>query len=141
VSDRLTRLMEERARAWSNVQDIRARLNAEQRDPNEDEDVAFRGALDDVERLSKQIEDEQRAARLDAVDHSQVVLAGAAPEPATRDEADYERRYNDAFDAYLRKGMSGLLAEQRDMLVNRDAEIRDLRRHRPDRSDPRGEHR
>lgn len=120
---RLQRLLDERARAWSNLQEIRGRLESEDREPNEEEDVAFRGAMDTVERLSSQVEDEERAARLDAVDRTQISGAVASrEEPAGEDRSaeEAETRYLEAFDAYLRRGIGALSHEQRTLLDHRE---------------------
>ncbi|HEY9367924.1 phage major capsid protein, partial [Streptomyces sp.] len=112
---RLQDLLDRRANAWATVQDIRDRLAKENRDANEDEDTAFRGALDDVEKLSKKIADEERAARLEAIDYTAAHPAAAGEQERHNDDGAVNR-YVEAFDAWLRDGSEGLTPELRTAL-------------------------
>ena len=120
---RLQDLLDRRANAWATVQDIRDRLAKENRDANEDEDTAFRGALDDVENLSKKIADEERAARLEAIDYTAAQGAGGGNggdghrhTGVGGDDDGAVNRYVEAFDAWLRDGSEGLTPELRTAL-------------------------
>lgn len=129
MNERLRKLLEERARAWNDVQDIRARLERENRDLNEDEDVALTRALDEVDRLSRQIADEERAGRHeeafsgDSGDNSDLAANRSAGEATVTD------RYAEAFEAWTRSldGMAGLDAEHRQILRGGGVDTQELR--------------
>jgi HK97 family phage major capsid protein len=130
---RLQSLLEQRANAWATVQDIRDRLARENRDANEDEDTAFRGALDDVEKLSQKISDEERAARLEAIDYTAAHGTGGGDAGGERHDGshaeggDEERRYGQAFDAWVRGGGEALTPEERTALRGGFVDGRELR--------------
>ena len=67
MSARLKTLLDKRANAWSQAQDIRTRAEADGYNLTTEEDETWQRALDDVEKLSKQIEVEERHARLNAI--------------------------------------------------------------------------
>ncbi len=128
---RLQDLMDRRATAWATVQDIRDRLARENRDANEDEDTAFRNALDDVEKLSQKISDEERAARLEAIDYTAAHGTGGGDggqgdDQRTAGDGD-ERRYGEAFGAWVRGGGEALTAEERTALRGGFVDGRELR--------------
>ncbi|HEX6516446.1 MAG TPA: phage major capsid protein [Nocardioidaceae bacterium] len=114
-------LLDKRARAWSEAQDIRERAEREGRDLTNEEDQTFTRALDDVERLDKQVENEERAQRLEKVGvtdtRSAAPKAGAGED---EDDAAYER----AFGAYLRRGIGSVSPEARQLLEGNFEEIR-----------------
>jgi HK97 family phage major capsid protein len=125
---KLQELLDQRARAWQTVQDIRDRLDRENRDANEDEDTAFRNALDEVETLGRKIADEERVARLEAVDYSQVPgIRTPADEGREEDPAEAEKRYGVAFDAWVRNGSEALDREERAALHGGFIDARELR--------------
>lgn len=113
-------LLDQRATAWSAAQEFQAR--GDDKPMTAEDRQAWDAALADVERLSKDIEIEERHARLAAVDYSQVLPSDA---PAAEDRAaDPEADYRKAFAAFTRRGMSGLDNEQRQLLMSNQAEIR-----------------
>lgn len=116
MNARLRKLLEDRAAAWSEVQDIQARRAAAGYDPTAEDGEAFTRALDDVERLSKDIEAEERAERM-RVSYGFDTLAAGQDDtnPASGGSADESRAaYRSAFVSYLRRGMGRLgEAEQR----------------------------
>ena len=118
----LKSLMDQRATAWNQAQEFQSRgddnpLSAEDRS-------AWDAALADVERLSTEIETEERHARLSAVDYSQVVPPEKTPAAGEDRQASQETAYRDAFSAFTRRGMSGLDNEQRQLLMSNQTEIR-----------------
>ncbi|MDX3343704.1 phage major capsid protein [Streptomyces sp. ME02-6979.5a] len=118
----LKSLLDQRATAWNQAQEFHSRGDDK---PLSDEDrSAWDAALADVERLSTEIETEERHARLAAVDYSQVVPAEKAPETGEDRQASQEAAYRDAFSAFTRRGMSGLDNEQRQLLMSNQTEIR-----------------
>lgn len=128
---RLQTLLEQRANAWATVQDIRDRLARENRDANEDEDTAFRNALDDVEKLSQKISDEERAARLEAIDYTAAHGTGGGDGGQGDDrhaggDGD-EHRYGEAFHAWVRGGGEALTPEERTALRGGFVDGRELR--------------
>lgn len=117
----LDTLIDQRARAWNEVQNIRTKLATEKL--TEDEDVAYNRSLDEVDKLSKDIEREERAARMEAVDYRQVTASGAGNPSGEQREATDE--YPAAFRSYLRRGMAGSSTEHRQLLqANFDGEMR-----------------
>ncbi|GAA2092348.1 phage major capsid protein [Actinomadura alba] len=124
---RLQTLLEQRANAWATVQDIRERLSRENRDASEDEDTAFRNALDDVEKLSAKIADEERAARLESIDYSQTPGRSVPEGRGEGDQPNGESRYGDAFQVWMRGGSEGLTAEERTALHGGFVDTKELR--------------
>ncbi|WP_405794106.1 phage major capsid protein [Streptomyces sp. NBC_01506] len=121
---KLQTLLDQRATAWSAAQEFQSRgddtpLSAEDR-------TAWDAALADVERLSKDIETEERHARLSAVDYSTVVApTGGAPGDSGEDrQATADAAYRTAFTAFTRRGMLGLDNEQRQLLMANMGEVR-----------------
>lgn len=113
MNDRLRRLLEERAAAWNDVQDIRGRIERENRDLTAEEDTAFARALDEVDRLSRLIDSEERAARLADTMNDAVVNGDAAVnQNAARRGGDYGA----VFTQFLRRGIDSLDPEARAML-------------------------
>lgn len=123
MSDRLKRLIDERAQVWQRMTDIRAAAESEDRDLSAEERANWDAAESRLTNLSGDIEREERFAQLDRIDRSQIVVTGSA-EVEDRKEIDAEERYHAAFFAYLRHGMSGLRDEQRNLLLSRQTEIR-----------------
>ncbi|TMR11743.1 phage major capsid protein [Nonomuraea turkmeniaca] len=124
MSDRLKRLIDERAQTWQRMLDIRAAAEGENRDLTGEERTNWDAAEARLNQLAGDIEREENFAKLDKIDRSQIVVAGSGGEVEEREATDPEKRYQDAFDAYLRHGMSGLRDEQRNMLMSRQSEIR-----------------
>jgi HK97 family phage major capsid protein len=116
MSARLQALIDQRATAWSAVQDIRERVEREERvDLTTEENESYARGLTDVERLSRSIEDEQRAERLAAIDHTRTIPQTEGP------AADEQRDYAAAFDVFMRRGMNDLTAEQRTLMARYEA--------------------
>lgn len=117
---RLRNLLEERATAWSQVQDIQSRREADGYEPTAEDGETYTRALDDVERLSREIEEEERAGRLDAV---MSAPAGdvRATNPRTPGEGsdEGEAGYRQVFERFVRSGALDLSAEDRQTLQER----------------------
>lgn len=125
MSDQLKKLFDERAKAWAEVQTL-----GDTEDRSAEQEESYDRALKDVDRLSEQIENEEKRKRLSAVmtpDDARGSERGGeshAPAPEATPEARDEH-YREAFGVYLREGMSGLNAEQRNALQKGyDAEVR-----------------
>nr|WP_237727993.1 phage major capsid protein [Cellulomonas sp. APG4] len=108
--------MEERATAWAQVQDIQARRAKDGYEPTQEDGETYTRALDDVERLSREIEDEERAERLrgqmDAIAPGQ-----RDTNPRTGEERpDVADAYRAAFDKLLRRGLGRLSADEQELL-------------------------
>ncbi|MFE7360666.1 phage major capsid protein [[Kitasatospora] papulosa] len=126
----LKTLLDQRATAWAAAQEFQARgddkpLTAEDR-------TAWDAALADVERLSKDIETEERHARLSAVDYSQVIDARAdteeAEEARTRHGGDEGvKAYTAAYRAWMRDGTQDLSSEERKVLRTGFVDGKELR--------------
>jgi len=114
---RLRKLYDERAAAWSKVQDIQDRRSRDGYEPSEEDGETYTRALDDVEKLGKQIEDEERADRLGATfDRAEPGSRSTNPRPAEEEERDVSDEYREAFGSYLRRGDAGMTPEGRSLL-------------------------
>ncbi|WP_455360016.1 phage major capsid protein [Streptomyces sp. SYSU K21746] len=119
MPNRLQGLLDQRATAWSAAQVFQSRgddtpLSAEDKS-------AWDAALADVERLSAEIETEERHARLSAVDYSQVVTASADTEEAEEARARHGgeegvKAYTDAWRSWMRVGTADLDSQERQAL-------------------------
>ncbi|MFF2650384.1 phage major capsid protein [Streptomyces sp. NPDC058045] len=127
MSTLLTRAIEKRANTWSQMQEIqqraeaegRAELTAEEREKWDAAEADLTAASQDIERL-------ERAARMDTVQRSDIVVTGRTA-PANEEEGRAEQAeadYRAAFSAYTRGGMAGLTNEQRQLLMSNQSEIR-----------------
>lgn len=118
MSDQLKRLVDEQNTVWQRMNDIREAASRDNRDMSAEERSNWDEAEARLSQVSSDIERLERFAALDKVDRSQVVVAGAGDE--TRDDAqDHDRRYAEAFNAYLRRGMNGVPADGQQMLMQR----------------------
>jgi HK97 family phage major capsid protein len=118
TSARLRTLLDQRATAWSAVQDIQARRERAGYESTEEDGETYTRSLADVERLSSEIEAEERAARLESV------MNAPAPgqddtNPRSEDQTDAEARYGSAFSSFLRGGMEAVTPEDRGLLQSR----------------------
>lgn len=107
-------LQEKRAQTWERMKEIRDRAGEDGLLGAEDE-AAWDAAEADLERFSKQIEREERAAgytELDKVDRKTV----ESPLTPEQQEATAADTYRDAFDSFVRFGINELTAEHRDAL-------------------------
>lgn len=114
---RLRKLYDERAAAWSKVQDIQDRRSRDGYEPTQEDGETYTRALDDVESLGKQIEEEERADRLGATfDRVEPGSRSTNPRPVEEEERDVSDEYREAFGAYLRRGDNGMTPEGRSLL-------------------------
>jgi HK97 family phage major capsid protein len=112
----LAELIERQNKIWQRMQEIDATAgkdgwNAELR-------TNYDAAEKDLDEVSGDIERKQRMDKLEKVDRSQIVDTGKpdaeTPDPATQRGIDYR----EAFDAYLREGISGTTPAQRRLLMD-----------------------
>lgn len=124
MNQRLRNLLDQRASAWAKVQEYRARREEDGFEPTAEDGEGYTRSLDEVERLSKEIEAEERAQRLagifDAVDDDQ---RSTNPVAGTGEQRDGEG-YASAFGLMLRHGADGLTPESRQTLAATSAEAR-----------------
>ena len=122
----LQRALDRRASTWSQMQEIQARAESEGRDLTAEERASWDAAETDLTAASQDVERFERQARLDTVQRDTVVVAGggSADENPEDRQASQEVAYRDAFDAFARRGMSGLDNEQRQLLMSNAAEVR-----------------
>ncbi|MFG2670847.1 phage major capsid protein [Streptomyces sp. NPDC048445] len=123
----LQRALDRRASTWSQMQEIQARAEGEGRDLTAEERASWDAAETDLTAASQDVERFERQARLDTVQRQQIVVAdgpGNEPESAEDRAAAAEVAYRDAFQAFARRGMSGLTNEQRQLLMSNQAEVR-----------------
>lgn len=108
----LQELREKRANVWSQAQDFNARAAAGTEMSAEDE-ASWKRALDEVDTLGNQIGTRERTETLDKrfgeIDAQVVDARGAG-------EADDATKYRKAYDAWMRKGVTGISADERQML-------------------------
>lgn len=107
-------LQEKRAQTWERMKEIRDRADENGLLGAEDE-AAWDAAETELERFSKQIEREERAAGytdLDTVDRRDDVQ----PLTTEQRQATADDEYRSAFDAFVRFGINELQADQRDVL-------------------------
>lgn len=124
MSTLLTRALEKRANTWSQMQEIQATAEREGRSElTAEERQAWDRAEADLTASSQDIERMERMARMDAVQRSEIVVAGG-PSGEERGERDTEGEYRDAFGAFVRRGMSGLTNEQRHLMMSNADEVR-----------------
>jgi len=117
---KLRDLYDQRAAAWSQVQEIQTRRSAAGYDPTAEDGETYTRALDDVERLSQEIETEERADRLEASfnavagdQRSTNPVVGAGE---TTDADQGVEAYRSAFAHYLRSGMNSLSADEQRLM-------------------------
>ncbi|MFE9363687.1 phage major capsid protein [Streptomyces sp. NPDC006978] len=122
----LQRALDKRANTWSQMQEIQATAEREGRDLTAEERASWDAAETDLTAASQDVERMERMARLDAVQRDTVVVATgdpAAENPEDR-QATADAAYRDAFQAFTRRGMSGVTNEQRQLLMSNQAEVR-----------------
>ncbi|MEV1020702.1 phage major capsid protein [Streptomyces sp. NPDC050264] len=123
MSALLTRALEKRANLWSQMQGIQSRAETENRDALTAEERETWDRMEaDLTATSQDIERMERSARMDTVQRDQaIVTGGGAPEDR---EADQDAAYRDAFGRFVRRGMSALSNDQRELMLANHSEIR-----------------
>lgn len=111
----LAELIERQNTIWKRMQEIDT--TAEKDGWTAELRTNYDAAERDLDEVSGDIERKQRMEKLEKVDRSQIVDTGKpeaeAPDPATQRGVDYR----EAFDAYLREGISGTTPAQRRLLM------------------------
>lgn len=123
MSTLLTRALEKRANTWSQMQEIqatadregRSELSAEEREKWDRAEADLTASSQDIERM-------ERMARMDTVQRDQLIVASG--QPGAERGTDPETDYRNAFGQFVRRGMSGLDNEQRQLLMTNSAEVR-----------------
>lgn len=110
-------LIDKRAAAWAQMQEIRARSEDEKRDFSAEErqswdkaEADIRAWSDDIDRFERSMDLEKRFESVD----DQKVIRTPDGDPADKRQAD---KYRAAYRAWMRGGMDGCDNEQRQMLV------------------------
>jgi HK97 family phage major capsid protein len=116
MTERLRRLLEQRATAWNQVQDIRTRLERAGRDPSTEENETYERGLADVERLSQDIEREERAERQRGLVDDIRPEDRSTPPRTEEEQRDGLAEYRTAFAQYLRGGLGRLNGEQQQLM-------------------------
>lgn len=123
----LQRALDKRASTWAQMQDLRAVAEREGRDLTAEERASWEAAETDLTAASEDVERFERMARLDTVQRADVVVAdgtrGEQESPEDRAKQQ-EAAYRSAFEAFTRRGISGLDNEQRQLLMANQAEVR-----------------
>ena len=108
-------LLARRANVWSTMQEITDRAEGEGRAMTAEERASWDAAEADLTNLSETVERLERSARLAAV--GAVTETGDAEDRG--EQSDDETRYRRAFGAFIRRGLSGIPAEDRDFFQDR----------------------
>lgn len=124
MSTLLTRALEKRATVWSQMQEIQARAEGENRDLTAEERQAWDAAEADLTAASGDVERLERMARLDTVQRDNLVIAGGQPEEERDKAGASEADYRSAFGQFVRRGMGGLTPEQRQLMMSNADEVR-----------------
>jgi HK97 family phage major capsid protein len=127
----LQSLLDKRASAWDKAQEFQNRAASEEEMSAEDRS-AWDAALADVERLSADIEREERHDRLAKVDYSQIVDGrGDTQEEeearARHGGAEGVEAYSNAWRSWLRDGTQDLTSEERTVLRSGWVDGKELR--------------
>ncbi|MBA3907865.1 MAG: phage major capsid protein [Pseudonocardiales bacterium] len=120
MSARITALLDKRASAWEAMKAIRERATEYSDLPAEDR-AAWDKADADIERLSADIDREERAeaisAKLDKIDRSKLdTTVPGAEIPSQRTESNPDAEYREVFIEWARNGTGSLDREQRQLL-------------------------
>jgi HK97 family phage major capsid protein len=105
-------LREKRANVWAQAQEFNSR-NAAGADMTAEDEAAWQRALDEVDQLGSQIATRERTERLDA---RFAEIDGEQRGDFRGGNDDPDERYRSAWNAWVRSGISGVNAEQRDLL-------------------------
>lgn len=108
-------LLDQRASAWDAAQKFQNRASAAE-DLSAEDRTAWDAALADVERLSADIEREERHARLANVDYSQVIETTKENDEERHGGPDRAAAYADAWRSWMRDGSTELTGEERTTL-------------------------
>jgi HK97 family phage major capsid protein len=129
----LQQLIDKRAAIWNSMTEVMERSKAAEAMSAEDS-ATYDRAQADLEQVDAEIKRMEAHAALEArfndVDRSDVLgqrtaeQAGEAGRGGDTSERSTAEQYVDAFNAYLRGGMSGLSAEQRTVLAGGQQEVR-----------------
>ncbi|MEU9793826.1 phage major capsid protein [Streptomyces sparsogenes] len=122
----LQSLLDQRAAAWTKAQEFQNRSASEAEMSAEDRS-AWDAALADVERLSADIEREERHARLAGVDYSQVVQAVKEEDDERHGGPDKADAYANAWRSWVREGTTELTGEERTALRSGWVDGKELR--------------
>lgn len=122
--DKIRALQEQRKKAWDRAQELQSRAASEEQLTAE-ERTNWDAALAEVAKLSEDIDLHERTAKFEAIDFSQVIderRVAAGQAERTAPEADKEKRYEEAFSVMVRRGMSEVTDEQRQLLMENRAQ-------------------
>ncbi len=120
MSDALEQLIEKRATAWEGYQEILARASDETGFSAEDA-AALDKAEADIAKYGQDIGRLERAAKLDG--KFSAVDAGQTPETQTP-QSDAAKRYEEVFGAFVRRGMTDMKPEEREIMAEAYTELR-----------------
>lgn len=116
-------LLARRATAWAAMQEIKSRAEQDKRTMTAEEREAWDRADSEIRDLSETIRRLEQSARMQALD---AVTAGAPGAPAAGaaegregEVGDDNARYSRAFGQYLRRGLGGVPADDRDFFQAR----------------------
>ncbi|MER6431588.1 phage major capsid protein [Streptomyces sp900105245] len=122
----LQTLLDQRASAWNKAREFQDRA-ATDTDLTAEDRSAWDAALADVERLSADIEREERHARLSNVDYSQVIETARDNDEERHGGPDRAEAYANAWRSWMRDGSTDLTSEERTTLRSGWVDGKELR--------------
>ncbi|MEU6010931.1 phage major capsid protein [Streptomyces sp. NPDC047453] len=126
MSVQLRRLIDEQNTLWQRMQDIQTAAETENRDLTAEERTNWDQAEERLTVVSGDIERLNRMAQLQTIDRSQIVSTTGEPDNDRRgsDVDERAQRYGEAFGIYLRGGMDRLTPDQRNLMMDRQVDLR-----------------
>ncbi|MFJ8347633.1 phage major capsid protein [Streptomyces sp. NPDC094153] len=126
MSVQLRRLIDEQNTLWQRMQDIQTAAATESRDLTAEERTNWDQAEERLTVVSGDIERLNRMAQLQTIDRSQIVSTTGEPDNDRRggDVDERAQRYGEAFGIYLRGGMDRLTPDQRNLMMDRQVDLR-----------------
>lgn len=115
----LRELLARRAAVWAQMQEIQSRSEAEKRPMSAEERASWDAAEAELTELSESIERLERSARLEAAATVADEHAADGGEDRGASGEDETAAYERAFGEYIRRGLSGLTVEQRQLMQAR----------------------
>jgi HK97 family phage major capsid protein len=108
-------LREQRANVWSQMQEVMALAEREGRDLSAEERSKYDAAELDLDRLGGDIERQERHEARER-DFSKVDRTGVVGEPRRDTDPDDEKRYEQAWTSWVRRGTQDISSEERSAL-------------------------
>ena len=125
----LDRAIAAQNRSWNAMQEIRQRATAEGRELTADERQTWDTAQAELDNASGDIDRFERERTLNRVNPTDVIPTAGGGE---REATDAEKQYAEVFNLYMRRGVRGLSADQRDTLQSGFSSVQNAQGTTPD---------